>query len=323
MKLNRFQFLNLLGLYLSINAIPTILPSSKTTLSESGRRNTITLAKRVNLFPDGNLPPVTQNIRSHILHIISRGKEENSGVGNIDSIERDDDGSSTGAGIYLNSHLLSTKTNHILATLPVKGWEEGLMGCTVIISYNFDYIYVSHLWEEPGFMYDPKKGYDDDDLVPNKAGFESGVLKVLRGEKRFDEAKFGPGNILAKDKSGEYKLKGAKTVIFTPAQVDEKNKHKFIDKPEFNDEIEKVSKVVEKLEGRIRIKNYKRALQTPEKLGLVPVRLTIEYSSKTRQLRALYDDDHEVFHEMKGYVLLNTNIPEVWGATSQGGSSAA
>ena len=63
----------------------------------------------------------------------------------------------------MNSHLLSTKTDHILATLPVKAWEGGLMGCTVIISYNSDYIYMSHLWEEPGFMYDPKN--DDDDGV--------------------------------------------------------------------------------------------------------------------------------------------------------------
>jgi len=163
----------------------------------------------------------------------------------------------------------------------------------------------------------------DDDLVPNKAGFESGVLKVLRGEKRFDEAKFGPGNILAKDKSGDYKLKGAKTVIFTPAKVDDNDVEKFIDEPEYNDEIQKARKVVEKLKGRIRIKNYKNALQTLEKRGLVPIRLTIEYSAKTRELRALYDDDHEVFHVMKGYVLLNTKIPKVWGTTSQGGSSAA
>ena len=167
-----------------------------------------------------------------------------------------------------NSFLLRTDQDHQIGMV-----GGGLIGCTVVISFNADYIYASHLWEVPGFS---RSLYNNDFPV---ARFATDVQGFLSGAYLFmaqpNQAPYPSLYSLAGN--GRPYLRGARSVIFTLSA------NQAGGPPQYAQEIGIIGGLTRNLNGQNpQVVTYARPAAGES------VRMTIEYSARRRELRILY-----------------------------------
>ncbi|KAH8602983.1 hypothetical protein B0O99DRAFT_604827 [Bisporella sp. PMI_857] len=176
---------------------------------------------------------------------------------------------------FANSIIHPTNRDGLYATI-----SGGLGGCTVLVAYNQDNIYIAHLWEVPGFSAAPPHP---------KEMFATQVLGFLRGTGE------GVGQPLTTDL---FRNKGTKATFFTVGKNDNTLS------PNYPSKISQLHGVVTgDLGGQADTVLYKRPGDQQD-----PVTVTIEYSSSTRHLRVLLSE-YSTRGAKGGKVGLDIKIP--------------
>jgi hypothetical protein len=177
-----------------------------------------------------------------------------------------------------NSFLIRTDTDAQYGTI------SGLQGCSILVAYNANYIYIAHLWEVPGFS--AGAGFSRDQ-------FNTEVLGFLDGSGD------GQGPPLVNTGRGGQYMQGASTRLLTVGA------NNGVTRPNYPTKVRAILDLATRyLGGRV----YQPVLyRRPDDRG-DPVRVTLEYSARTRHLRVLYADDREQDDQFLGYELIDQAI---------------
>jgi len=187
---------------------------------------------------------------------------------------------------FANSFQLSTSEDHKFGT------KSGLQGCTIVVSYNSDFIYLAHLWEAPGFTINGPHTVVE---------FDNQVLGFLAGTPGAD----GQGPSLFDPTPGAVQPMAGATTKFITVGAKVGNEEKW-DSPAYNAEINQLRAIAEKLGGTVSPNSIYRRPDDEDD----PVRVTLEFNAVSRQLRVLYSDDRTADGTYTGIVAIDVTIPE-------------
>lgn len=161
---------------------------------------------------------------------------------------------------------------------------NSIIGCTITISFNKNFLYIAYHWEEPGFTRRP--GHRND-----FADFDRYVLGFLRGDPEApgqDQVNFPSVNppLLQRDSDGRRKLEGAKTLFITEGSPYPSNGAMRVGRIRFLDKIRKLADMAaDYLKSPSSNFTYLRPAEHQR-----PVQLSLEYSAVENHLRVMVRD---------------------------------